>query len=72
MPCGWPLRRTCALAPKPQHAWSASSVPRGRRHAYLFANRRANLVKVLVHDGTGVWLAWPDFGIGRLGCNART
>ena len=26
-------------------------------HAYLFANRRANRLKVLVHDGIGVWLA---------------
>ncbi|MGQ2923888.1 MAG: IS66 family insertion sequence element accessory protein TnpB [Hydrogenophaga sp.] len=26
-------------------------------HAYLFANRRANRMKVLVHDGIGVWLA---------------
>lgn len=26
-------------------------------HAYLFTNRRANRMKVLVHDGTGVWLA---------------
>ena len=26
-------------------------------HAYLFANRRANLMKVLVHDGIGAWLA---------------
>jgi transposase len=26
-------------------------------HAYLFANRRANRMKVLVHDGVGVWLA---------------
>ncbi len=25
-------------------------------HAYLFANRRANLMKVLVHDGIGIWL----------------
>jgi transposase len=25
--------------------------------AYLFANRRANLMKVLVHDGLGIWLA---------------
>lgn len=25
--------------------------------AYLFANRRANRMKVLVHDGVGVWLA---------------
>ena len=26
-------------------------------HAYLFANRRANRIKVLVHDGVGIWLA---------------
>ena len=26
-------------------------------HAYLFANRRANRMKMTVHDGTGVWLA---------------
>ena len=25
-------------------------------HAYLFANRRANRMKVLVHDGIGIWL----------------
>jgi len=25
-------------------------------HAYLFANRRANRIKVLVHDGIGLWL----------------
>lgn len=25
--------------------------------AYLFANRRANRIKVLVHDGLGIWLA---------------
>ena len=40
--------------------------------AYLFANRRANRMKVLVHDGIGVWLAarrlnsgkfaWPQAG----------
>lgn len=26
-------------------------------HAYLFANRRANRLKILVHDGFGLWLA---------------
>jgi transposase len=41
-------------------------------HAYLFANRRANRMKALVHDGIGVWLAarrlnsgkfvWPNDG----------
>ena len=45
-------------------------------HAYLFANRRANRMKVLVHDGIGVWLAarrlnqgkfvWPKDGAATL------
>jgi transposase len=45
-------------------------------HAYLFANRRANRMKVLVHDGIGVWLAarrlnrgrftWPQDIVGTL------
>jgi transposase len=26
-------------------------------HAYCFANRRASRLKVLVHDGIGIWLA---------------
>jgi transposase len=26
-------------------------------HAYLFTNRRVNRIKVLVHDGFGLWLA---------------
>jgi transposase len=26
-------------------------------HAYLFANRRGNRIKILVHDGQGIWLA---------------
>jgi len=26
-------------------------------HAYLFANRRGNRIKILVHDGLGIWLA---------------
>lgn len=42
-------------------------------HAYLFANKRANRIKVLVHDGIGIWLAarrlhqgkfvWPATGV---------
>ena len=42
--------------------------------AYLFANKRANRIKILVHDGIGIWLAarrlhegrfiWPGGGLG--------
>lgn len=45
-------------------------------HAYLFANRRANRIKILVHDGIGIWLAarrlhqgkfaWPTTGTANL------
>jgi transposase len=45
-------------------------------HAYLFTNKRANRLKVLVHDGIGVWLAarrlhqgkfvWPKDSGGTL------
>lgn len=45
-------------------------------HAYLFANKRGNRMKVLVHDGIGVWLAarrlnkgrfvWPGAGPSKL------
>ena len=34
-------------------------------HAYLFANRRANRMKALVHDGIGVWLAARRLNAGR-------
>jgi transposase len=34
-------------------------------HAYLFANRRASRMKVLVHDGIGVWLAARRLNQGR-------
>jgi transposase len=34
-------------------------------HAYLFANRRANRMKVLVHDGIGVWLAARRLNCGK-------
>lgn len=50
-------------------------------HAYLFANRRANRMKVLVHDGIGIWLAarrlhqgkfvWPRDGASTI-CITRT
>ena len=34
-------------------------------HAYLFSNRRANRMKVLVHDGIGVWLAARRLNSGK-------
>lgn len=34
-------------------------------HGYLFANRRGNRVKFLVHDGVGVWLAARRLYQGR-------
>lgn len=34
-------------------------------HAYLFASRRANRMKVLVHDSIGVWLAARRLNIGK-------
>ena len=34
-------------------------------HAYLFANRRANRMKVLVHDAIGVWLAARRLNAGK-------
>lgn len=49
-------------------------------HAYLFTNRRANRMKILVHDGIGVWLAarrlnagkfaWPREATGTLSLSA--
>jgi len=34
-------------------------------HAYLFTNRRANRMKVLVRDGIGVWLAARRLNAGK-------
>ena len=34
--------------------------------AYLFANRRATRMKVLVHDGFGIWLAARRLNQGKL------
>ena len=34
-------------------------------HAYLFANQRGTRLKVLVHDGYGVWLASRRLNQGR-------
>jgi transposase len=34
-------------------------------HAYLFTNRRSNRLKILVHDGFGLWLAVRRLHQGR-------
>jgi transposase len=34
-------------------------------HAYCFANRRADRMKVVVHDGIGIWLAARRLNVGR-------
>ncbi|MNT81077.1 IS66 Orf2 like protein [compost metagenome] len=34
-------------------------------HAYLFANRSGTRMKVLVHDGIGIWLAARRLNRGR-------
>lgn len=50
-------------------------------HAYAFANKRANRMKILVHDGWGIWLAarrlhkgrfaWPRAGDKHLELSAE-
>ena len=34
-------------------------------HAYLFANKRGNRVKILLHDGLGLWLLARRLHEGR-------
>lgn len=34
-------------------------------HAYIFANKRSTRLKVLVHDGIGIWLAARRLHEGR-------
>jgi transposase len=54
-----------ATAPMDMRAGSDTALARvvavfGAAHphtAYLFANQRGNRIKVLVHDGLGIWLA---------------
>ena len=45
-------------------------------HGYLFANARATRIKLLVHDGFGVWCAARRLNAGRFvwprGANAGT
>ncbi|WP_221885688.1 IS66 family insertion sequence element accessory protein TnpB [Variovorax sp. MHTC-1] len=45
---------------------SGQGVRRYAAHqAYLFANRRANRMKILVHDGIGLWLCARRLHEGR-------
>jgi transposase len=45
-------------------------------HAYLFVNKRANRMKVLVHDGFGLWLCarrlYEGSFISQLTCGERS
>ena len=50
----------CALA-RVVHVFGAAHP----HTAYLFANQRANRIKVLVHDGIGIWLAARRLHQGR-------
>lgn len=34
-------------------------------HGYMFANARATRIKMLVHDGFGVWCAARRLNVGR-------
>ncbi|MDM9653257.1 IS66 family insertion sequence element accessory protein TnpB [Pseudomonas wenzhouensis] len=46
--------------------WPASGFGAAKPHcAYLFANRRANRMKVLVHDGVAIWLAARRLNQGK-------
>lgn len=59
-----PLDMRAALKPRSHGAWRRS-VRQSRTVPILFANRRANRMKVLVHDGVGIWLAARRLNQGR-------
>ena len=40
-------------------------------HGYLFANARASRIKLLVHDGFGVWCAARRLNVGRFARRIR-
>ncbi len=40
-------------------------------HAYLFTNSRGNRMKVLVHDGFGIWLASRRLNAGKFNWSAH-
>lgn len=54
------------LAPESALARVAAVFAAARpHHAYLFTNRRSNRLKILVHDGFGLWLAARRLHQGR-------
>jgi transposase len=66
MPCGWWSTRGHALGTEAALTRVLNVFVAARpHHAYQFANRRANRMKVLVHDGIGVWLAASRLNSGR-------
>jgi transposase len=62
-----------AVEPLDMHAGTETALARVVRvfgearahHAYLFVNRRSNRIKVLVHDGIGIWLCARRLHQGR-------
>ena len=56
----WLAREPLDMRAGPETALARviNSFGEARHHcAYVFANQRANRMKVLVHDGIGIWLA---------------
>ncbi|TKR53255.1 IS66 family insertion sequence element accessory protein TnpB [Allopusillimonas ginsengisoli] len=47
------------------HPWLKDFRAARPHHAYIFTSRRANSMKILVHDGLGVWLAARRLNQGR-------
>ena len=67
MRCGCTRSRwTCAPGPSGCWLrWSPRWARRAPHHGYLFANVRATRIKLLVHDGFGVWCVARRLNAGR-------
>ena len=64
----WLAREPLDMRAGPETALARviNSFGEARHHcAYVFANKRANRMKVLVHDGIGVWLAARRLNSGK-------
>ncbi|UKI08954.1 MULTISPECIES: IS66 family insertion sequence element accessory protein TnpB [Variovorax] len=62
--CTQPLDMRCGAERLMAHVVHAMGSARAH-HGYLFANGRATRVKLLVHDGFGVWCAARRLNSGR-------